>query len=831
MSLVCAECQTPNREIAKYCKRCGKSLSSTQIANLDELIGLEEIKEKITEIRNIALAFRQRKNRNPSTSCPNFNAIVIGAPGTGKSKLVNIAEGIFREAGMISDIRIVEAVEYAQFSKDLKNNFQRLKGGFLIINDVHKLVPAGYSGTVDPLDPLCLEMRSSLGDPIVWWVGLPYGFREYLDRNPGVASLFPYQFRLPEPDAAQLFLICEQEIRRKGFEISEEARERLRKRFAFLYRYKDSSFGNGHVAVQEAEAAVKNYLIRVGNGAVDDNVIREEDIKGEILHEKTLDDILGELNELVGMEEIKKEIRALADTLKVQKERAKAGGKAFRPNLHMVITGNPGTGKTTIARKLGDIFFALGLLSRGHVVEVDRKDLVGEYVGHTAPKTNAKIDEAMGGILFIDEAYTLKQSDSDLFGQEAIDTLLKRMEDDRGKFVVIVAGYPKPMEKFLDANPGLRSRFTRYFHLPDYTAEELIEIFRVMVRQHGYRLDALAEQKAAAAIRKLWSNRGSNFANAREIRNLLESVIARQSQRVSREGMVEEAELSLIREEDIPTESIDVDLETALSELDSFVGLSRVKEEVRKLGYYLRAEKLRRSMFPEAGAESQLNVHFVFRGNPGTGKTSVARVLGRVLKSLGLLAKGHVVEVDRKDLVGKYVGHTAPKVNAKIDEAMGGILFIDEAYTLARDVFGREAIDTLLKRMEDDRGKFVVIVAGYPKEMERFLYTNPGLASRFTKYIDFDDYNPDELTLIFKKFVSLKGMKLTSEAESKLSQLMEHIYQHRDERFANARTVRNIFEQVLQNQAARIAKLVDQGLINPENLLVITEEDFIGVGR
>jgi SpoVK/Ycf46/Vps4 family AAA+-type ATPase len=197
---------------------------------------------------------------------------------------------------------------------------------------------------------------------------------------------------------------------------------------------------------------------------------------------------------------------------------------------------------------------------------------------------------------------------------------------------------------------------------------------------------------------------------------------------------------------------------------------------------------------------------------------------------MGLLPKGHVVEVDRKDLVAEYLGQTAPKTNKVIDSALGGILFIDEAYTLARDAFGQEAIETLLKRMEDDRGKFVVIVAGYKKEMEQFLDANPGLRDRFTKRIDFEDYTAEELKQIFLFMVAERGMKLGEGVEERVQRVMENLVLRKDHRsFANGRTVRNLFERLLEKQAERVSKLLSEGGVDQEVLNTIILEDLEGV--
>jgi SpoVK/Ycf46/Vps4 family AAA+-type ATPase len=404
------------------------------------------------------------------------------------------------------------------------------------------------------------------------------------------------------------------------------------------------------------------------------------------------------------------------------------------------------------------------------------------------------------------------------------------MEDDRGKFIVIVAGYPKEMENFLNANPGLRSRFTTYFHFDDYTPDELLAIFKMMAKSNKYEIEPKAEEALKKIFTRMYERRDKNFGNGREVRKLFDECIKMQANRLSSMSNYDKKELSILREEDIPPKykvEEEIKIEDVLRRLESLVGLETVKREVRSLINYLQVEKARSTLGIK---ETMLNLHFVFRGNPGTGKTTVARILADVFKAMGLLSKGHLVEVDRSGLVAEYVGQTAPKTNRVIDSAMGGILFIDEAYTLAPKGmgadYGKEAIDTLLKRMEDDRGKFIVIVAGYPEPMEDFLNANPGLKSRFTKYIDFEDYKPEELKAIFCLMAKNKGMVLGEGVEEFLTKLFDDIYKKRDKNFANGRTVRNIFEMVLQNQSNRIAELMEKGEIKPEVLNTITIEDF-----
>lgn len=258
-----------------------------------------------------------------------------------------------------------------------------------------------------------------------------------------------------------------------------------------------------------------------------------------------------QLSGLVGLNSVKKEFETINNFARIQSLRASQGLKCSPVSYHCVFTGNPGTGKTTAARILADIFKENGVLQKGHLIETDRAGLVAEYVGQTAIKTNNIINSALDGVLFIDEAYTLISGSKNDFGNEAIATLLKRMEDDRDRLVVVLAGYSDEMKQFISSNPGLESRFTRYIDFPDYTEDELYEIFSTMVNSHGYKIDVLGEEAVKLLIHQRYINKDENFGNARFVRNIFESIMMNQANRLSTQKDITSHDLQLINDMDV----------------------------------------------------------------------------------------------------------------------------------------------------------------------------------------------------------------------------------------------------------------------------------------
>lgn len=825
--MVCEKCHKENRSIAKFCKWCGQPLVSQDL--LDKLVGLDEVKQQLKTIVDTYTYLRSRKDiANVRIS---VNAIVIGETGTGKTALAEILRDYFYQHKIIEKpkLTMVDAVDYQRFVDKWDDNIKKAKNGILFFDNVQKLLPDKYSNQVNPLDKLFVEMDKWEDNPIVIISGLTKGLEDFLESNPAVANRFKYTFRMTTPGYQELTEICKLNLRIKyGItEFSEEADSQLSRFFKYQVKIKDETFGNGHLATKTSEDIFTQFISR----GADAKQVEKSDIKGYVPEERSVEDILKDLDTFIGMDEVKAAVKEMAYSVQNAMQRAERGlGEQEKMSMHIILTGNPGTGKTTIARKLGEILASIGYLDSGHVVEVDRAKMVSPYQGETPKVVDRLCDKAKGGILFVDEAYTLAplsaSGDRDNQGAQALEKLMKRMEDDRGQFIVIAAGYRTEMENLFRVNPGFRSRFNYFLDIKDYSPEQLFEIMLVFAKGKKYIFSPEAEELTKKMVTEMYNSRDKDFANGRTMRTLFDQICKKQAQRLQGVDIssMSNEELMTIKQEDVPYEAPkSVNVGDCLKKLDGLVGLAGVKKEISNLTAFLNLQIKRGETNTFQGK------HYVFTGNPGTGKTTVARIMADIFKTLGVVARGQLVEADRAKLVAGYSGQTAIKTNQLVDQALGGVLFIDEAYTLKSndsDTFGSEAIDTLLKRLEDDRGKFICIVAGYTDQMHDFIDTNPGLKSRFTQTIHFDDYTPDELTEIFLHLAEGKNFTIDEDTRAAIHRQFEQLYLRRDKNFGNAREARRIFNEAVERQSQRLVKLMSDPGFKESDMYSLTKEDL-----
>lgn len=537
----------------------------------------------------------------------------------------------------------------------------------------------------------------------------------------------------------------------------------------------------------------------------------------------TLEEARYKLDSIIGIDELKEFIQNVENNYKVQEIRERLGLKSSMPSLNMIFAGNAGTGKTNAARVTFEYLNALGIIKKGVFREVSKADFITENPSDAAKRTNDIINSALGGVLFIDEAYSLCQDENDKVGKEIVDALLKGIEDNRDNLIVIIAGYEKDIEKFLKYNQGLSSRFPNTIHFHDYDPKQMYAIAVNIAKSKGYKISEKAKSGLIDLFTKNQLIGKNDLGNARFVRNIVENAILDASKKYLTN---KEREIDVLERDNFNFKAkAKFNLE---EKLKGIIGLDEVKDLLRSQYKLLVAQEKRKSVGVNTKIEQNLNM--VFAGNPGTGKTSIARLVAEMLNSMGLLKGGQLVETDRSSFVSDIPGQTAKKTEEKFKEAIGGILFIDEAYTLANDDLGREAVETLLKLIEDYSKEVIVILAGYEEEMEDFFDVNIGLKSRFPLWTTFQDYNPNELLEMSIKLIESSGFKLSKNAYVALKNSFVDIYKNSDATSGNGRMVRNYVERLIRNQSIRIAEedisVYEMNLITTKDIEKINVSDY-----
>ena len=523
------------------------------------------------------------------------------------------------------------------------------------------------------------------------------------------------------------------------------------------------------------------------------------------------EDAYGQLMSMTGLKSIKDKITRMKNLVEFSRKRIAAGLPAKTPSLHTCFIGNPGTGKTTVAKLLGQIYKDLGLLSKGEVVFEERKTLLGRFYDSENKSVANAVERAQGGILFIDEAYNLYVKDDPKDpGHRILENLLTELSDDTKRdWMLILAGYTAEMQEMISSNPGLRSRIPEDFYFEDYSEDELMDIADIYCRKYRFNMTDNARIQLRTVIRRELSVKTEQFGNGRFINNLMDEIVtSNMASRLASVKFPTEEELKTIKAQDIPSIRR-IAPSKGIEGLKEMIGLSEIKRSIESHMNFVRMMNMR----IQSGLGGEMPpLHMIFTGNPGTGKTTVAAIMGEIYASMGIISHGNVISVERSDMVGSHIGETELKVKALLNRAKGNVLFIDEAYQLYQEDndkdFGKTALETLLTSLSKESIDMIVILAGYSKEMEKLIGMNTGIKSRFPYTFHFEDYSVDELVSIALHTVRKQNYEFTPEALEMLRLLIKREVTMKDSSFGNARFVKRLINtKILPTMADRLAKM------------------------
>lgn len=577
---------------------------------------------------------------------------------------------------------------------------------------------------------------------------------------------------------------CLQAMKESEFELDETFEPAFRNYFHAVFRDMEL----------RGDALVKEQLRRIYNRFYckprDDYRLTADCVPAYDAQLMSVEGVLGKLDSMVGLEEVKEEFRniytmhmaGLSDAVKVR--------------YHMAFTGRPGTGKTTVARMAADLFYRMNVIKTNKLVVVKPSDLASEWVGGTSKKAMDYITRAYNGVLFIDEAYGLATMDR---GHELLNILIQEMENNADKLVVIFAGYVDEMRKLMKTNPGLSSRIGKQIHFNDYSLEELVQIFLSKCGESGFTLHESARDELENCISAMMTR--EFFGNARDVDTMLQDlkeIWSEEYYELAKKHGKENVKLERVF---LPKHFVEIMPPKKEISINDLVGLNTLKKKLEEFKDQAMYQKfLREKGFP---AFSNFSMHMIFTGNPGTGKTTVAKLIADDLYSIGMLKTNNLIVAERKDLVGTY-GNTAEKTNDVIRRAVGGVLFVDEAYSLAdngRGGLGNEAIEVFLTAMEEHKEDTVFIFAGYVDEMQEFLAMNPGIQSRIGYTFHFEDYTAAELTQMYGDKLRKSGFTVSAGALKRAKEIM--VYFEGTKNFGNGRFVDHVIQQTIAKRAGR----------------------------
>jgi Cdc6-like AAA superfamily ATPase len=814
--------------------------SKTKLSHVDSnLVGLDDVYRQMNTLVKQKIFNDHRLAMNLSPAPINLHAAVMGSKGSGKTSFAQVLYDFYQQNGLLADgrLRISDAARWNKSwddSSPIEREMSEVPGGMLYIENAASMIMTDARSNKEiNVESLVRELQKGDNETAVILADTPERISQLL-ATADLRAQIGQVYKLPTLDLEQMMQVAQREAQSRGFVLTEGAKNAMK---SYLSAIPDA---NTNDVNELMDAMIINMSERVVNGSQD--LFQDKEVLSEIKAEDIPQHKFGayersmrKLNDLVGLKKLKYNIESHLNLVRFTQLRRQKGLVSTLPPLHMIFTGNPGTGKTTVAKLLGEIYASLGILKTGHVITADRKKLVGQYIGDTEDNTKRYLQQAHGNILLIDEAYTLVDDPNDKkdYGPKVLECLLEELGKEQTDMIIILAGYPDEMEAMLQSNKGLQSRFPYTFHFEDYSEQELLDIAVLTAQNSGYTFSPQALERVRNLIRREMERPSSgqdrkHFGNARFVTRLITSqIIPNMSRRVLMSAGSEPTSqlLSYIDAADVPTSVTDTDypideiqINRTLKQLDEMIGLKEIKKTLHNLVSIARNKQQNGEFLIDT-----IPLQWTFTGSTGTGKSSVARLLAQLLHAFHLISSDHMTQLRMPQTqANTWTPYEIDQIlRDTMKQAGQGLLFIDldDVANNHIDVQWLRCKLTSLTAEMPGSCAFVIAVD------DRRLSTHPIDMPISTSVIHFADYTAEELMTILQQRLDKHGYSMTDEASAEVARHIQALCNNRDSGMANARTIKHIYTAL--TSAAELRAPVPAGEADAHPL--ITKEDVLSI--